>query len=167
MKSYSPNDGKTGLDDKETKLPTYWSTKFKQLCVGMKVNNSVHFIPITYSSKSLYDILAGGKFHSAVVPRNAWKYLIVGSSLQPNCGRQGFNVAAGDKRHARVRIGIIGNNENGCNSGDSFIGFGAIEASQRGYCGIKNIINSCGNSAYCSPDNGNKESKAMGYIFVR
>jgi hypothetical protein len=37
MKSYSPDDGKTGLDDRETKLATYWSTPFKQLCVGMKV----------------------------------------------------------------------------------------------------------------------------------
>jgi hypothetical protein len=116
----------------------------------------------------LYDILAGGKFHSTVIPRNTWKSLIVGSSLQPNCGRQGFNVVAGDNQHARVRIGIIGNNEkNSCNSADSFLGFGAIDANQRGYCHIRNTVNSCGNSAYCGGDSGDKEVRAMGYIFAR
>jgi hypothetical protein len=168
MKSYSPNEGKTGLNNKETKLPTYWSTSFKQLCVGMKVNNSVQFIPISYSSNSLYDILAGEKFHSTVISRNTWKSLIAGSLLQANCGRQGFNVAAEDKHHARVRIGILGNNEYRCHSADSFIGFGAIEAGRRRYCYLRNIVNSCGNSAHCVVGiDGKKEVKAMGYIFVR
>jgi hypothetical protein len=167
MKSFSTNDGTTGLDNKETKLPTYWSTPFKQLCVGMKVKNSVKFIPVSYSANSLYDIIAGGKFHSTAIPRNTWKSLILGSSLQATCGRQGFNAASENNDHARVRIGIIGNNQIHCLSADSFIGFGAIDTNQRRYCGIQNIVNSCGNSAYCSADNGNKEVKAMGYIFVR
>ncbi|CAB3999429.1 Hypothetical predicted protein [Paramuricea clavata] len=166
MKSYSPGDGKTGLDDRETKLANYWSTPFKQLCVGMKVNNSVQFIPISYFANSLYDILAGGKFHSTVILRNTWKSLNVGSSLQPNCGRQGFNVVAEHNQHARVRIGIIGNNENSCNSADSFLGFGAIDANQRGYCNSRNIVNSCGNSAYCGGDNGDKEVRAMAVTYL-
>ena len=160
MKIYSPNDGTTGLDEKETKLPTYWSTPFKQLCVGMKVKNSVKFIPISYSANSMYDILAGGKFHSTVIPRNTWKSLIVGSSLQNNCGRQGFN-AASSNRYARVRIGIIGNNENDCRTPDTLLGFGAVDTNQRIFCGKSNVPNSCGNTFNC------KEVRAMGYIFAR
>lgn len=166
-KSYSLSGGKTGLDDKETKLATYWSTPFTQLCVGMKVGDSVQFIQIDHAAKSLYDVIADGKFRSTFILRKTWKSLIAGSSLQNNCGRQGFNVAAYDKYHARVRIGIIGNNQNACSNADSFIGFGAIEANQRKHCGIQNVVNSCGNSAYCFADNGDKEDKAMGYFFVR
>ena len=151
----------------ETKLATFWSTPFTQLCVGMKVNNLIRFIPISYKANSLYDIFADGKFRATSIPRDTWKSLYKDSSLQKNCGRQGFNVVAEDKHHARVRIGIIGNNEISCHSADSFIGFGAIDASQRRYCGQSNIVNSCGNSAYCYPDNGDKEVRAMGYIFVR
>ena len=151
----------------ETKLATFWSTPFTQLCVGMKVNNSIRFIPISYNANSLYDIFADGKFRRTIFPRDTWKSLYKDSSLQKNCGRQGFNVKDDHKDFARVRIGIIGNNENSCRSSDSFIGFGAPDASQRRYCGQSNIVNSCGNSAFCGPDNGDKEVRAMGYIFVR
>jgi hypothetical protein len=169
MESFSINCRETGLDHAETKLATFWSTPFTQLCVGMRVNNSLRFIPISYKANSLYDILADGKFRATNIPRNTWKSLYDDSSLQIYCGRQGFNVAADDKYHARVRIGIIGNNENDCLSADSFIGFGAIDASQRRYCSRRNIVNSCGNSAFssCNADNGDKEVQAMGYIFVR
>ena len=168
-KSYLRANGKTGLDDNETKLATFWSTPFTQLCVGMKVDNLVRFIPIRYKANSLYDVLADGKFRPTIIPRSTWKSLYNNSSLQYNCGRQGFNVAAEDKHHARVRIGIIGNNGISCRTADSFIGFGAIDASQRRYCYQANIINTCGNSAYsyCISDNGDKEVRAMGYIFVR
>ncbi len=157
----------TGLDNKETKLATYWSTPFSQLCVGMKINNAVRFIQISYTRDSLYDIIADGKFRSTAIPRKTWKSLYIDSSFQRMCGRQGFNVVASESRHARVRIGIIGNEENNCHTVDSFIGFGAIEGRYRAYCGKQNIVNSCGNSAYCGADNGDKEVKAMGYIFVR
>ncbi len=145
----------------ETKLATFWSTSFTQLCVGMRVENSVRFIPISYKANSLYDVLADGNLRPTNIPRNTWKSLYNNFSLQPNCGRQGFNVASEDKYHARVRIGIIGNNEANCHTGDSFIGFGAIDARQRTYCGRRSIFNSCGNSIGC------KEVRAVGYIFVR
>jgi len=48
-----------------------------------------------------------------------WKTLIGSqASLQRNCNKEGFNVAIG-----KARIGIVGNNENDCNSCDSRIGF--------------------------------------------
>ena len=165
--TYSPNDGTTGLDEKETKLATYWNTPFKELCVGMKIKNSTNFILIPYSANSLYDIIADGKHRNTSVSRDAWKSLYIDSSLQRNCGKQGFNVAPKGNSFAGVRLGIIGNGEDNCDSADSFLGFGAIEASRRGFCHIRNKVNSCGNSAYCGSDNGDKEVQAMGYIFVR
>ena len=167
MHSYRAENGKSGLDQKETKLPTYWSTPFQQLCVGMRIKNSLRFIPISYKAASLHKVISDGNFSSTNVPRSTWKSLYHDSSLQENCGRQGFNVVAGWSDHARVRLGILGNQENDCNTADSFIGFGATDKNQRGACGPSNIINSCGNSAHCFPDNGDKEVRAMGYIFVR
>lgn len=169
-KSYSKLHGETGIDYEETKLATYWSTPFSQLCVGMKVDATLRFISITHKARSLFDIIADGRFRPTSIPRETWKSLLVNSSLQPNCGRQGFNViGTNSESYARVRIGIIGNGENECGSVDSFIGFGGLEASTRNYCHgrSRGITNSCGNSAYCGSDNGNREIKAMGYIFVR
>ena len=70
--------------------------------------------------------------------------------------------------HTRARIGLIGNEQNDCGTPDSYLGFGCPGATNRRYCGVSNVINTCGNSAtQCTPDNGVKEVKAMGYIFVR
>ena len=60
--------------------------------------------------------------------------------------------------HSRVRVGIISNQEGDCHFPDSFIGFGG------GGSGFKNA---CGNGASYSPDNGDKNIKAFGYIFVQ
>lgn len=163
METYSPEDGITGLDDRETKLATFWNTPFRELCVGMKIEKSVKFMAIPYSAKSLYEIIADGYHRPTNISRDTWKSLYVHSSLQRNCGKQGFNVAP----ERRVRLGILGNNEVDCTSADSFLGFGGVEASKRSYCNVRDRVNSCGNSAYCGTDNGDREVQAMGYIFVR
>ena len=155
------------MDQHETKVPTYWSTPFEQMCVGMRIGNSLRFISISFKASSLHAVSADGKHRATNIPRNTWKSLYADSSLQRNCGRQGFNNVAEVHDHARVRIGIIGNNENNCNSADSFIGFGGMDANKRAYCGQRNIVNSCGNSAYCGGDKGNREVRVFGYIFVR
>ena len=54
-----------------------------------------------------------------------------------------------------VRLGLLANQENDCGSPDSFIGLGGPN-------------NAAGNYAWCcSPDNGYKNTKTMGYILVR
>ena len=161
------------MDDQETKLPTYWSTSFKELCVGMKVGNDLKFLSINYSASSLYDLIADGKYRATSLGRQKWKSLINGSSLQRNCNKEGFNVVGTPAPNwAKARIGFIGNEQNLCHSPDSYLGFGGIASANRRYfsdvnCGVTNVTNTCGNSATCSPDNGVKEIKAMGYILVR
>ena len=142
------------MDDQETKLPTYWNTSFRELCVGMKVGNDLKFVSIRYPASSLYDLIADGKYRATRLGRQKWKSLISGSSMQRNCNKEGFNVV-GPSGRDYPRIGLIGNEQNDCLSPDSFLGFG---------CGT---TNTCGNRASSNPDNGNKEVKAMGYILVR
>ena len=79
--------------------------------------------------------------------------------MQANCNTQGFNAVGTNSGMSQARIGIIGNQENDCNSCDSRIGFGTA--------GYPDDSNTCGNEALHSPDNGDKHIKAMGYILVQ
>ena len=124
----------------------------------MKYNGNLRAFSFSYPASSLYDLIADGRYRPTRLGRNKWKSLISGSSLQRNCNREGFNVY--HTNLARVRLGIFSNEQNHCNTPDSFIGLGG------GYPRWK-VINPAGNAACCSPDNGDKNLKAMGYILVR
>lgn len=167
--SYEPNGGQTAFDDKETMLPTYWSTSFEQLCVGMKVGSSTKFVTINFNASSLYSLIADGKYRATNIGREKWKSLIVGSSLQRNCNKEGFNVKSFWDLNASFRLGIAGNEGNDCHSPDSFLGFGGniIQLVCISRFSLPTDYNICGNFAGCSPDNGDKVIKATGYILVR
>ena len=123
----------------------------------MKYNGNLRAFSFSYPASSLYDLIADGRYRPTHVGRNKWKSLISGSSLQRNCNREGFNVYYSG---IRVRLGILGNQENDCNTPDSYIGLGTHF--------FRNVGNAAGNLAYCcSPDNGHKNLKVMGYILVR
>ena len=123
----------------------------------MKYNGYLKAFSFSYPASSLYSLIADGKCRQTHLGRNKWKSLIYGSSMQRNCNREGFNVKPhNSKSHAKVRIGLVANEQNNCHSPDSFIGLGT---------GPYGHV--AGNYARYSPDNGNKDLKAMGYILVR
>ena len=110
------------------------------------------FKSIDVSANSLYDLIADGKYRRTSLGREAWKGLLKSGSLQRNCNREGFNAQAG---HFKIRIGILSNQENNCNTDDSYIGFGSSGRT------------STGNRATHSPDNGDRHTKTFGYILVQ
>lgn len=71
------------------------------------------------------------------------------SSLQDNCNSEGFNMVSDRSDVSKVRIGILGNNENNLVTCDSRIGSGSG--------GKHNNDVSCGNNGI----------KTMGYILVQ
>ena len=158
--SFNLSGGKTGLDHHETKLPTYWNTRFSKICLGMRIGHQINFIVINKHANALYSLIADGKYRATSLGRNTWKSL-VGSqaSMQSNCNKEGFNAVSGNYPNSRARIGILGNQENDCHTCDSRVGFGTG--------GKHDDSNTCGNEAQVSPDNGNKHIKAMGYILVQ
>ena len=79
--------------------------------------------------------------------------------MQLGCNKEGFNAVGTSNYFSKARVGYIANNPNDCGSCDSRIGFGT-----GGY--PDNSI-TCGNVARYSPDNGNRNIKAMGYILVQ
>lgn len=127
-------------------------------------HDSIKFLLIQYRAKSLFDVIADGRYKQFQFGRDAWKGLVKHGSLQRHCNKEGFNV---DTRFAhiiaaRARIGIVSNQQNDCWSCDSRIGFGMDGV----LCGQDNG-NSCGNEAHCSPDNGHRSTKTYGYVFVQ
>ena len=157
---FNPPGGKTGFDTQETKLRTYWDTSFSKICLGMKIGQQMRFVVINKQADSLYSLIADGQHRATSLSRGKWKSLIgPEGSLQANCNTQGFNAVGTNSHHSKARIGIIGNQENDCNSCDSRIGFGTG--------GHHDDSNTCGNEATHSPDNGDKHIKAMGYILVQ
>ena len=152
--------GETGFDEQESKLPTYWNTSFSKICLGMKINQQLRFIVINKLADSLHSIIADGQYRNTLLGRDEWKKLIGSdASLQPNCNKEGFNAFSGRRDRSKVRIGIVSNNENDCDSCNSLIGFGTGSH--------PNDAKSCGNEAQGNSDNGHKSIKAMGYILVQ
>ena len=153
----------TGLDSRETKLPTYWTTPFKKICLGMKIDGQdTRFIVINKAADSLYSLIADGKHRATSLGRHTWKKLIGSqASLQLNCNKEGFNLHTDRRGHNRARIGILANQEKHCKNPDSRIGFGT-----EGYPGHGNTCGNAANRRY-RPDNGGKNIRAMGYIFVQ
>ena len=127
----------------------------------MKINQQLRFIVINRLADSLHSIIADGQYRNTSLGRDEWKKLIgSNASLQHNCNKEGFNAFSGQSDRSKVRIGIISNDQNNCDSCNSLIGFGT--GSHPG--GTK----SCGNEARKrSSDNGHKSIKAMGYILVQ
>ena len=141
--------GEAGFDSQETKLPTYWNTSFSKICLGMKIGQQINFIVINKQANSLYSLIADGKYRTTSLGRDRWKTLIGSqASLQLNCNKEGFNVESLISYRSKARIGLLGNNENNCESADSRIGFGT------GGTPADKI--SCGNQHF----------RAMGYILV-
>ena len=158
--SYAVEDGLEGLTEKESKLASYWNTPFKKICLGMTVNGDSKWIMLDHEASSLYSVIADGHYRNTSAGREAWKYLIAGSSLQQNCNKEGFNIA---HNKFNVRIGYYANNQNSCGLADSCIAFGIYY--ETCYI-IANIT--CGNIAQCSGnDNGQKLTAAFGYILVQ
>ena len=127
----------------------------------MKIGHQTRFIVITKHATSLHSLIADGNYRATSLGRNAWKSLLGSlASLQPNCNKEGFNaVIPGDSFRPKARIGIIANEQNDCNTPDSRIGFGTG--------GNPYNSNTCGNQANHGGDNGDKDTKAMGYILVQ
>ena len=122
----------------------------------MKINQKLRFIVVQKLADSLHSLIADGQYRNTSLGRDEWKTLIgSNASLQPNCNKEGFN-AVGDRDRAKVRIGIVSNNQNDCYSCNSLIGFGTGSYPK----GAK----SCGNEAL---QDGGRSIKAMGYILVQ
>ena len=113
----------------ETKLPTYWSTSFSKICLGMRIDQELRLIVINMEADSLYSLIADGIYRPTVLGRDTWRSLIgPKASSQIYCNREGFNLnpltAFWEFRASKARIGFVTNNANNCKDVNTRIGFG-------------------------------------------
>ena len=139
----------------EAKFPAFSKVAFDQICIGMKVSSVVNWLRLQVKNSSLLAIFKHGTYIQSNLGRSAWKNLLLLSSLQRKCNREGINVK-NNKGDILTRIGLIANNEDECASPDSFLGLG-----------IPTIV--CGNEALHSPyvDNGKVRIRAMGFVLIK
>ena len=158
---YNLPGGETGFDSQQTKLPTYWNTPFSKICLGMKIGDQLNFVVINKQANSLHSLISDGQYRTTTLGRNTWKTLLGSqASLQFHCNKEGFNtVSCSSQNCARVRIGLMANDQNDCTSCNSRLGFGGA--------GYPDDSNTCGNAARHTTDNGDKFIKTMGYILVQ
>ena len=159
--SYAVEDGLEGLTEKESKLASYWNTPFKKICIGMTVNGDRKWMMLDYEASSLYNLIADGQYRGTSAGKGTWMSLIAGSSLQLNCNREGFNIYFSYSSRMYARLGLVGNNENDCNTCDSWIGFGAYYYG----CG-SSAHQACGNRAFCATERV-VDIPAFGYLLVQ
>jgi len=153
------NTGYPGFDTNEAKLMSFNTMPFSSMMVGMTDAGVTRYLNFSISAQtSARSLFAGGHIASGV-NRTTWKALMTSGSLQPYCNLESINSSAG---YSSVRIGISSNQENDCGSNDSFIGIGGTS----GVCGNNPNI-SVGNVAGCGPDNGDRNTAAFGYVFVK
>jgi hypothetical protein len=151
------------LDNTEAKLETFNAIAFTELRIGLEFpigSGTRNWLVLPISGPRLRDVFAGAPA-TTNLGRNAWKGLLgAAASLQLACNAEGINAG---NAYARVRIGIVGNNEDDCVTPDSRLGIGGGDMQQ---CTFP-TPGTAGNSACYTPDNGEVEHVAFGYVFVR
>ena len=125
---FNQSSGKAGFDHDETKMPSFWSTPFTRLCLGMQAaGQETNWITISYNASSLHSLMSTNTHYATNVGIDRWKSLLADSSLHRICNMEGFNVkpSGGANNAAVTRIGILGDNDYNCHSCNSRIGFGS------------------------------------------
>ncbi|XP_067036378.1 uncharacterized protein [Acropora muricata] len=147
-------------------MPSFWSTPFMKLCLGMQAaGQETNWITVSYQASFLHSLMSTNTHYATKVGRGRWKSLLADSSLKRNCNMEGFNVkpSGGKNDTAVTRIGLLGDNNYDCRSYDSRIGFGSKGSSYG-----QHDDNSCGKeSAKKGNDNGVKHIKANCFILLQ
>ena len=168
-KTYAVKDGLKGIlnDDTQIKLASYWNTPFEKICLGMKVedDSQPNWIVINNTANSLFNVIADGDRKQTKAGTDAWRSLMDSSLLGNYCHGEGFNLQPNFAicSYVKVRIGLVANSQNDCNSCGSCIGFGIATRS----CEGRNLTSTCGTTGVGCNDSPDENKAAFGYIFVQ
>jgi hypothetical protein len=155
------------LSPVEAKLVGFNNLPFTEMRLGMTDGAITRWVVISARGASMLNVLSRG-FVATSAGRSAWYGLLASASLQPNCNLEGFNIEI--RPWALARIGIVGNNENECSTPDSRLGFGIGRPNIDICNSADQAATTVGNVATdgpCGADNGFRNTRAFGYVFVR
>ena len=69
------------LSKEETKLPSYWTLPFTELCLGMANESTRQWISLPVSAASLIDLIEHGDFQATTLGVDVWQLLLPQFSL--------------------------------------------------------------------------------------
>lgn len=150
-----------GPEAGEALLPTYWSVPVQEIRVVMFRKKVRREVVMNAKGASLHALIQAKKPTPTTAGLAAWKQLIIDGSLQKSCHTEGINTGT-PNGSGRVRIGIMGNQENNCASPDSWLGVGGIEKMCGGSKGVFS-----GNIACYGADKGNRWVAVPTWVYVR
>ncbi|EDO47455.1 predicted protein [Nematostella vectensis] len=162
-KTFHPRRGQL-LEMDDTKLPTYWTTSFTRLCLGvrpLKFNSPIEWSHVEFSERqaSLYSVITSGL--DFIKMGQEW-WLNATHANNPLSGKiqEGINVMT---YNTSVRLGVVGTVDNWTGSQrrpSSYMGVGTQAWWHQTYGGI-----SCGSAKF---ENSLKEkSPAFCYLLVK
>ena len=160
------NANMPALDHTSAKLATWNLVPFTEVLVGMEspitmMNPpTLKYLKLGLMANSLFALFSPGTYVASMGTKAGWQGLVPMNSIQANCNQEGVNNAPAGNMNGRVRLGILGNNQNDCMSPDSAIGLGFGN-----FACMNNPFISVGN-LNCEPNPPVKRT-GMGYIFVR
>ena len=133
----------------------------------MKVNNVQKWIEVDQQASSLFDVISDGTFKPTAAGKNTWKSLINDSSMQKKCNEEGFNLNKTNygslrKKYMKIRIGLVANGRDNCDTPNSCIGFGTAVRRSKFY---NQEIMSCGNLNFCCEPQ--IRNVAFGFVLIK
>ncbi|MBK9754035.1 MAG: DUF4215 domain-containing protein [Nannocystis sp.] len=153
------------FDHTAAKLATWNLVPFTDILLGMEspVGNmnppKPTYLKLAMAKASLFALFSPGTYVATMGTKAGWAGLVPASSLQANCNQEGINNAP-NNNGPRVRLGILGNNQNDCLTPDSAlgVGFGNFTCQNNPFISVGNIN--------CEPNPPTKKN-GMAWIFVR
>lgn len=153
-----------GFDHTEAKLETFNIIGFTELRIGFEYpidSGEIRYLIVPLAAAKMTELFAPNQQRLTMLGRDAWKGLIgPAASLQLNCNMEGANI---NLNQMRVRLGIIGNEQEDCATPDSRLGVGGDAFP---LCNIE-PNRSAGNTSCYGGDNGDVELAAFAWVFVR
>ena len=112
-------------DRTEAKLESFNRLRFAEVLIRFEteVDDAIeaHWVWMDLAGDSLLALFAAGEYVPVYLGREKWLDAIPASSLQDNCNLEGVNAGVD---YNRVRLGIVGNDEEDCATPDSKLGIG-------------------------------------------
>jgi hypothetical protein len=157
----------TNMVQEEAKLAPFATVGVSNVRLSFVTGNATNslVVPLAAPATSLTALFSGAST-TTTLGRKAWMSLVPGAGLQPNCNLEGSNLSVGP--YASARLGILTNQENECNSPDSYVGIGT----DGGLCNAGTVA--AGNKASCAPvldatgaATSDKLLPSFAFVFVR
>ena len=154
------------FDHSTAKLATWNLVPFTEILLGIEAPAAMmnppkpNYLKLATPANSLFALFSPDKYVATSGTKAGWSALIPMPALQANCNKEGVNNAPNGMAGARVRLGLLGNTQNDCNTPESAIGVGLGN-----FACQPNPFMSVGNID-CEP-NPVVKKPGMGWIFVR